>query len=214
MDHLAYTPEPPLHCLTVHVEKKLIPSFFQLLQAGFFFGALVGCSIRELLCDQLGLDAEYVSTRITTVFIDGKPVDDMDKAFIQDGSTLSLSAAMPGLVGAAMRRGSAYAFLRNAITRKDMAVPDERKPGIVQMKLFNMIMEELGPSFLEKGVILESSRLIQFFRDQPEKFWDKCRQMALDGIPLEPGRLREGSVFSFGERATLSVIAHPDDHCS
>ncbi len=91
-------------------------SFFQFLQGGFFLGASVGCSIHELLCEQLGLGEEYVLQRITTLFLDGKPVDDIDSAVVRDGATLSLSAAMPGLVGAAMRRGGAFASLRSSIT--------------------------------------------------------------------------------------------------
>ena len=48
--------------------------------------------------------------------LDGKPVDDIGAALVQDGSTLALSAAMPGLVGATLRRGGAYSSFRSAIT--------------------------------------------------------------------------------------------------
>ena len=34
--------------------------------------------------------------------LDGKPVDDIGSSFLHDGSTLALSAAMPGLVGATL----------------------------------------------------------------------------------------------------------------
>jgi len=45
-----------------------------------------------------GLDEDYVTQRISTIFLDGKPVDDIDTLLVRDGAVLSLSAAMPGLV--------------------------------------------------------------------------------------------------------------------
>jgi len=213
MMHLTYPFEPTLQCLTLHVTKALLPSFFQFLQRGFFFGALVGCSIRALLCEQLGMDEQYVSQRVTTVFLDGKPVDDIDSVIVREGSVLSLSAAMPGLVGAAMRRGGRYAFLRDSITQQQTAASMECRPGIVQMKLFNMVMEELGPSFLEKGIIVQTGELITFFSEQPEEFWGGCKLIALDGIPLEPWRIKNGSALSSDEWLMLSVVASQESHC-
>ncbi|MCP4349944.1 MAG: endonuclease/exonuclease/phosphatase family protein [Desulfobacterales bacterium] len=57
----------------------------------------VGCSIRSLLCKQTDVASDYVDERISTVFLDGKPVDDVDSAIVKNGSVLALSAAMPGL---------------------------------------------------------------------------------------------------------------------
>lgn len=206
-------PNAVLPSLTLHVAEALLPSFFRFLQSGFQFGALVGCSIRELLCEQLGLDEEYVSNRITTIFLDGKPVDDIDAAVVGDGSVLSLSAAMPGLVGAAMRRGGQYAFLRNAITQERTVVSSERRPGSVEMKLFNMVMEELGPTFLKKGIILKTAELVRFFNAQPDEFWGGCRGIALDGTILEPGHIRDGSAFPREERMVLSAVPDNENHC-
>jgi hypothetical protein len=213
MIHLTYPFEPTLQSLTLHVTRAQLPSFFQFLQRGFFFGALVGCSIRALLCEQLGLDEQYVSERITTVFLDGKPVDDIDSVIVREGSVLSLSAAMPGLVGAAMRRGGRYAFLRDSITQQETAGPGESKAGVVQMRLFNMVMEELGPSFLEKGIIVQTSELIKFFGEQPEEFWGGCKLIALDGIPLESGRIKDGSSFSSGAWLMLSAVTSQESRC-
>jgi hypothetical protein len=200
-----------LPSLTLHVAEALLPSFFRFLQSGFLFGALVGCSIRELLCEQLGLDEEYVSSRITTIFLNGKPVDDIDAVVVRGGSVLSLSAAMPGLVGAAMRRGGRYAFLRDSITQERSVVSSERRPGIVEMKLFNMVMEELGPTFLKKGIILKTAELARFFNERPDEFWGGCSRIALDGTILEPGHIRDGSAFPGEERMVLSVVRDNPD---
>jgi hypothetical protein len=94
------------------LEDELIPRFFQLLQQGFAVKVQAGCSVKTLLCEQLGLSPEYLEERIQTIFLDGRPVDDVNSAIIEDGSTLALSAAMPGLAGATLRKGGYYAPMR------------------------------------------------------------------------------------------------------
>ena len=61
--------------------------FFPLLQKGFALGVLAGFPLRAFLRDGLGLTAEYIEARIQTIFLDGKPVDDIDTALIRDGAT-------------------------------------------------------------------------------------------------------------------------------
>jgi hypothetical protein len=56
-----------------------------------------------VLCDQFQVETDYLENRIKTIFLDGKPVDDEDKAVLKNGSTLALSAAMPGLVDSTFR---------------------------------------------------------------------------------------------------------------
>src|SRR5512136_2874718 len=73
-----------------------LPGFYQILQAGFMVKALVGCSTKSFLTQQLGISPEYIAERIQSIFLEGRPVDDLDSAMIHDGSHLSLSAAMPG----------------------------------------------------------------------------------------------------------------------
>ena len=38
----------------------------------------VNCSIKSLLCDQLGVTPDFVDKRIQTIFLDGKAVDDVN----------------------------------------------------------------------------------------------------------------------------------------
>jgi hypothetical protein len=180
----------------MQVEPGLLPPFFQFLQGGFFLGASVGCSIHALLCEQLGLGEEYVLHRITTLFLDGKPVDDIDSAVVRDGATLGLSAAMPGLVGAAMRRGGAFASLRSSITAKEGDASARRGAGVIRMKLFNMVMREIGPEFLKRGITVRSTELIDFFKEQPEAFWHGVTGISLNGVPLERDALTDGDLFS------------------
>jgi hypothetical protein len=110
-----------------------------------------GCSIQAFLCDRLGLTPTYVEGRITTVFLNGKVVDNLVTAYLQDGDILALSAAMPGLVGATLRRNGALSMMRASITQGQSAPEKPHLPSAtVVVKLFNLLIEELGPFLLEE----------------------------------------------------------------
>ena len=150
----------PLRCESVAlmVKKDQLSTFFPLLQRGVTVQAIVGCSLRELLTGQFGIPADYVTGRITTIFLDNSPVDDLD-SIIREGARVSLSAAMPGLVGAVMRRSGFYAALRQGITHAESAGQVEAASGTVRLKLFNLLLPELAPLILARGVLLERSEL-------------------------------------------------------
>lgn len=161
-------------CLTVPAER--FPCFFPLMQKGFGLGVPVGRPVRELLREAFDLTDEYIETRIQTVFLDGKPVDDIDTALVRDGSTLGLAPAMPGLMGAMLRRGGFYASMRNGITHRDGAAPRRVGEGRITMKLFGMALRELGPKLLERGIEVEAGDLAQIVRDLPVD----CREGTVD----------------------------------
>lgn len=98
------------------------------------------------------MNPDYVNYRITTVFLDGSCVDDLKTTIIKDGSVLALSSAMPGLAGATMRRGSTYASLRESITYSEKGDSTLGSEGTVTVKLFNVLINELGPVFLQRGI--------------------------------------------------------------
>jgi hypothetical protein len=89
------------------VNEGLVAGFFLLLQQGVKIRRRVGCSVDIFLREEIGAAPETIE-KIQSIMLDGKPVDDISSALIHDGSTLALSAAMPGLVGATLRRGGAY----------------------------------------------------------------------------------------------------------
>jgi len=151
--------------------------------------AQVDCNIKTLLCEQLGLDPEYLETRIQTIFLDGRPVDDVNSAIVMDGSTLALSAAMPGLVGATLRKGSYYASMRSQISYREMALPKPPHKGIIFLKLFNLILKELGPIFLQKGVWINGKDISDFFIRQPDDFWKGCEEARIDGKKIDLDKL-------------------------
>ncbi len=181
-DGKSYTNEKAHPHLCFVVKTNCVPRFFQLLQRGVTIRAHVGCSINAFLSKEMEVSPEILE-KIQSVFLDGSPVDDLDSAMIKDGSTLALSAAMPGLVGATMRRGGAYSSFRNTITYRENYAQCVSGEGSVQVKLFNLLMAELGPGLLRKGVFVNSSDLREFLDGQPADFWRGCKQVFLDGNP-------------------------------
>jgi len=134
-----------------------------LFQSGVLLKVQVGASIKNLLCEQLSLDKTYVDKRINTIFLNSQPVDDIDKAIIKSNDTLALSSAMPGLIGATLRRDSHLAPLRDTITFKKYRNDTIQAYGLIHLKLFNLILQEVGPFLLQRGVMMEFEDVIKLF---------------------------------------------------
>ena len=194
------------------VEPGRIGDFLQIFRTGVGVPVRVGGSLEELLCGQFQLDASYVERRITTIFLDGKPVDAVGSERILDGSTLALSAAMPGLAGAILRRGGALASLRGNIPRGAPESGAPERDGVITVKLFNLLGPELSPGFLRRGVLLAASGPEDFLRRRPPAFWDGCREIHLDGRRMEAASLKEASWAFPGNPVALSV-ALPEVSC-
>jgi hypothetical protein len=147
------------------VEADQISGFIKLIERGFRLKVDTGQSIRELFCGQLGISDDYFENRIQTIFLDGKAVDNTDAAWVEDGSRLALSAAMPGLVGATFRKGGHYASFRGTISySKEKNSIGAGGEGEITLKFFNMIARELGPVFLQKGVIIAGRTFGEFLK--------------------------------------------------
>jgi hypothetical protein len=155
--------------LNLTLKSDQLNTFFPLLQKGVTVQATVGCTLKSLLSDQFAIPPDYVTDRITTVFLDNCPVDDLDRTIVQDGSRVTLSAAMPGLVGATMRRGGFYAALRQGISHVEGRVSVAGEGGTVRLKLFNLLLAELGPLVLARGLILESDELVDLLQNIPDR---------------------------------------------
>ncbi len=177
----------PMGSLRLTVDTATIHSFSLLFQHGVMVKAQVNCSIRTMLCQQLGLSPQYVEDRIKTIFLDGRPVDDIDSAVIRDRSTLALSAAMPGLVGAILRRGGHLAPMRSQIAHRQEKKPLPRRNGFVVLKLFNLLIDELGPNLLERGVIVRREDLKNLFMSFPEKLGAWCKKAQVDDREIGAG---------------------------
>lgn len=190
--------EPPLHL------------FFALLfQQGFMLRGRMGSTIREVLCDQCGIDNDYLDGRINTVFLDGKPVDDVDTATISEGNVLALSASLPGFAGAALRKGGFYALMRSGITHTEDSGLASHGDGFFTVKLFNIVAEELGPRFLANGVWLESAAFEDFFRSRATSVQSRCLELEVDNRKVDTAALVEEEWSKKCRLVLLRVITSP-----
>lgn len=160
---------------------ELVPYLLPILQKGFTVETTIGCSIRTLLCQHLGMKEEYLEERIQTLFLDGNPVDDMDGAIVRDGSVLALSAAMPGLLGAILRKGGHYASMRSQISYREDARPVSPRKGRVVIKLFNLLIRELGVHFVKRGITINGEDLLKLFRKHGEEIREKLMAISING---------------------------------
>ena len=184
--------------LNLTVKPDRMSLFSSLLGQGFTLKVQTGISVRDLLCRQIGVSDDYLDQRIQTIFLDGKVIDNVDSAKIRQGSTLALSAALPGLAGATLRRGGAYAAMRSQISHKNNTADDSDGNGIVMLKLFNLVALELGPMFLKQGIWVDGKNLENFFQRIPDFFWDGCLAVEIDGssqdvreIPLKEWKQKQ-----------------------
>jgi hypothetical protein len=184
------TGEPAPRSLYLTVSPEQLARFHSLLQEGFLVEAEPGCTIKALLCEQFMVSPEYLEARVQTVFLDGKPLDDVDRTTIPAGATLALSAAMPGLVGATLRRRGYYAPMRSEITYPEQGTRAVTGESMVRVKLFNLLGPELAPTFLAQGIWLSGPRLGSFLSRQPEDFWAGCQTIHLDGTAIAATALR------------------------
>jgi len=180
----------PQH-LNLVVKANLISRFLNLIEQGFKLKIKAGLSIRELFCDQLGISDDYFDNRIQTLFLDGKPVDNVDTTRVYDGARIALSAAMPGLVGATFRKGGRYASFRGTISYSEAKNASVRGQGEITLKFFNMIAKELGPAFLQKGIIIEEKRFQDFALRNSEDLKADCNSIHLNDAEIDAAKLKE-----------------------
>lgn len=137
-------------------------SLITAFQKGVFMDVPVGITIMELLTKEWGFSGEFAENRIQTVFLDGKPVDDPKTAKVRDGSVLAFSSAMPGLVGATLRKGGVLAGLRSGISYfpdKEKKAQDTGRVCRIMVKLFNQMIKEMGEKLLKTGFLAPCTSL-------------------------------------------------------
>jgi hypothetical protein len=180
------TPNKPSgNRLILTLDAGLVPLLLPFLQSGIKLHALVGCSVQSFLCDQLELDPAYLDRRVQTIFLDGKAVDDIHTTIVGPGAVISLSAALPGLLGAVLRRDSPYAAMREQISHEEVPSFNGPPRGIVVIKLFNLLIPEIGPQLLMRGGWIQEKALKRLVRTHSDLFRTGCHGAQLDGNPID-----------------------------
>ena len=165
--------------------------FLPMLGEGIFLKGPGGQTVERFLVDTAGIPLAYLKERVQTVFLDGRALDDFSTARVADGAVLALSAAMPGLAGAVLRRGGFYAPMRRQISHDSQTLSTAGGAVLVTLKLFNMIARELGPAFLQEGVLVPGARLEDFIQRQGRWVWQGCLSADADGRPVSPVQIAE-----------------------
>ncbi|MGA7578420.1 MAG: hypothetical protein ACLQUW_01250 [Desulfobaccales bacterium] len=80
--------------------------------------------------------------------------------------------------------------MRSNISHRDQDQAVSGGECLVELKLFNLLIEELGPFFLEKGIWIRPAVLENFLRPQPEDFWAGVGAACLNGEELDSQALR------------------------
>ncbi len=147
----------------IQLNPEQLSTIFPVFQKGIRVETMIGGSLHDLFYDIWKLPREFVETRISTIFLNGKPVDDLKSSYVKEGAVIALSSAMPGLVGATLRRGSVLASFRNGISHREEKHTRNTEKGTITVKLFNMLIKELGPAFLQIGFQVDGRDLAGLF---------------------------------------------------
>jgi len=174
----------------LHFQNDPIAAFFPFLQKGFYVEITPG-NLQDMLCQMCGIDSGRVRDRIQTLFLNGKPVDDLETVFVQDGDCLALSAAMPGLVGATMRSGGVLAGFRNAISYRPAETQSNLHGGVLSIKLFNLLIKEMGPRFLRQGILMMPDDLRNLLASLLEDDWKNVKTAELNAQVINTDALAE-----------------------
>jgi hypothetical protein len=177
--------------ISFSINQEILPAFFGILRKGIKVEGNVGLSLGDFLRMEMGMSPEYIEGRIQTIFLNGRPVDNVEAAVVEDGDTLALSASMPGLVGVTMRKGGHLAGFRSEISYDETKKVRGPGRGTVLIKLFNLLAKEMAPLFLEHGVIVEGEDLYRFLNSQNEPSRAELKSIEIDGKGAEIEKLEE-----------------------
>ncbi len=197
--------------ITIHLNSSAyrLPGLAALLSGGFEVTAKLPCPLSDLLVEQMGVPRDYLQNRIQTLFLNGDPVDDVEGTTVHAGDVLALSAAMPGLVGATMRKQGPLASLRRQVTLSDSPsaeTADGREE--VNVKLFNMVVEELGPIFLARGIVIPPDILSNFIGAAGDTLEKITRGLEVDNKPVALADLP--SALTFDNAVYFTMLAETD----
>lgn len=155
------------------IGKNEMELFNLLFQLGIPILSPTGLSVKQFLMETLGFTEAYIAKRVSTLFLDSKPVDDYETALVKADSVIAMSGAMPGLVGAVVRSGSSLSSFRNSITHNEKSAMSVQEKGWVTIKLFNLILSEQTPEILTRGITIRGKEMRQFITDHGTSILNK-----------------------------------------
>lgn len=130
--------------------------FSPVLQEGIKIQANMGCSVKQFLSTTFHISPEYIEAHLPTIMLNGKAVDDLDIATLEENAILALSSAMPGLAGASLRRQGYLSSMRSGITYRGKKKSEKLHRGTIVIKFFNAVIRELGLKLLYQGITMRA----------------------------------------------------------
>ncbi len=89
---------------------------------------------------------------------------------------------MPGLVGVTFRSGGPLSVFRSSITHQnEEATPGSPDEGMVTLKLFNLLVSEMGPNFLERGIWLKIGIIKTIIEEEKASLQTVFKKIIIDG---------------------------------
>jgi hypothetical protein len=180
-----------------------VSRFFPILGEGILVKGPGGQTVEDFLQKAAGVSPTYLKDRVQTVFLNGKALDDFKTARVGDSSILALSAAMPGLAGAVLRRGGFYAAMRRQISHEADGPAAAGQEITVTLKLFNLVARELGPGLLQSGILIPAGQLRDFIERQGRWIWMGCIAAQADGRPVRTADV--SGILAGAEQVILTV---------
>jgi len=178
------------------MQNKRAEAYFQVSPQGLIFWHYLlregvdieispGNSVQELLHKELNIPEQTIQKQIKTIFLNQNPVDDL-QITVPDQSTLTLSGAMPGFLGACMRVNSPYAKMRESLSGTAYSNSKgsvNSNTIIVRLKIFNVLVPEIGPLVLQKGILLSREKFQDHLENLPANFYKSSQQVKINQHP-------------------------------
>lgn len=173
--------------LTIKNTPQAHATWKYLTQSPSEVAADIGDSMMNFLTQRLEFDAEYIDAQVKTIFMNGKPVDDLDTANIPADARIALGAVAPGVAGMMMARNSPISGMRSGITYQNTKPVQKITEGTVTLLLFNAIMEDKGLQILKKGITIPAGKLERAVEEVPESI----STASLDNTSISAAELLE-----------------------
>jgi len=81
--------------------------------------------------------------------------------------------------------------MRRQISHNQTESAAKHDTGEVNLKLFNLVVRELGPAFLQRGVWIKGNRLQEFILHYADELMQGCKALELDGNTLKIDQLTQ-----------------------
>lgn len=175
----------PIPQLILVLPEEAVVGFASLLQHGILFAVDRPVAILPFLLTLPGFTPEYIEKTVQTIFINGVAADSLDRS-LTAGSTLALSAAMPGLAGAIFRRQGLHGSLRSQPVAKVESNPSAI--GYITLKLFNSIAADRVRDLLTQGILV-SGKALHDFAARREHLFQQPVALSFAGQSLESADL-------------------------